>query len=192
MNISYGFELELSDVDKSIDIPDYLGRWEGPKVGKYYMGAELDIVNTLGNNKGLASDPLCLTCTVGGEINVSPSPTIKSQLDKINTIFQLFPDISSGHVNHFHVHTYFDELEDFELLKNLIYYTIENEKDLIQSTYLQNWDQFNYSNISDWGRLYLIQDGGRYLNPEIKVNLDKCKNVIIIASATVTYVFPPL
>lgn len=172
MNISYGFELELSDADRSISIPEILGRWEGPKENGYYMGAELDIVNTIGQYKGVASDPLCETCTVGGEINVSPSPSIMSQFCKIHDIINLFPQIGSGHVNHFHVHTYFEELEDLDSLKQLIKYTIANEKDLINSTYLQNWNDFDYSNISDWGRTYLLQDGGRYLNTEIGLYID--------------------
>lgn len=172
MNISYGFELELSDADRSINIPEILGRWEGPKSGNYYMGAELDIVNTIGQYKGVASDPLCEVCTVGGEINVSPSPSIMSQFCKIHDIINLFPQIGNGHVNHFHVHTYFEELEDLDSLKRLIKYTIANEQDLINNTYLQNWNDFDYSNISDWGRTYLLQDGGRYLNTEIGMYID--------------------
>jgi hypothetical protein len=172
MNISYGFELELSDIDRSINIPEILGRWEGPKEEGYYRGAELDIVNTLGKFKGVASDPLCETCTVGGEINVSPSPSIVSQFCKIHDIINLFPVIGHGHVNHFHVHTYFEELEDLDALKQLIRYTLDNEQDLINSTYLQNWNDFNFSNISDWGRVYLLQDGGRYLNQAVGLYLE--------------------
>jgi hypothetical protein len=172
MNISYGFELELSDADRRIDIPAILGRWEGPKENGYYKGAELDIVNTIGEFRGVASDPLCETCTVGGEINVSPSPSIMSQFSKIHDIINLFPTISHGHVNHFHVHTYFEELEDLDALKRLIRYTINNEQDLINSTYLQNWNEFNFSNISSWGRGYLLQDGGRYLNQAVSLYLE--------------------
>ena len=175
MNISYGFELELSDADRTISIPEILGRWEGPKENGYYMGAELDIVNTLGQYEGVASDPLCETCTVGGEINVSPSPSVMSQFCKIHDIINLFPQIGSGHVNHFHVHTYFKELEDIESLKQLIRYTIDNEQDLINSTYLQDWHTHDFSNISDWGRTYLIQDGGRYLNRQVNAHIESIK-----------------
>lgn len=174
--ITYGFELELSDVDRSINIPEHLGRWEGPKENGYYMGAELDIVNTLGDNKGVASDPLCETCTVGGEINVSPS-TLSSQFMKVYDIINLFPTIGNGHVNHFHVHVYFDQLNSLETLKNLIRYTIDNEKDLINATYLQNWNDIKMESASDWGRTYLLQDGGRYLNEEIGVMLDRVETI---------------
>lgn len=175
MNISYGFELELSDADRTINIPEILGRWEGPKENGYYMGAELDIVNTLGQYEGVGSDPLCETCTVGGEINVSPSPSVMSQFCKIHDIINLFPQIGNGHVNHFHVHTYFEELEDHDSLKQLIRYTLDNEEDLINSTYLQNWNDHDYSNISEWGRIYLLQDGGRYLNRQVNAHIESVK-----------------
>ncbi len=176
MNITYGFELELSDVDRSIDIPPHLGRWEGPKENGYYMGAELDIVNTLDPFKGVGSDPLCETCTVGGEINVSPSD-LKSQFMKVYDIINLFPAIGNGHVNHFHVHVYFDELSSLDVLKNLIRYTIANEEDLINVTYLHNWNECNMVSASEWGSTYLLQDGGRYLNEEIAIMLDRVETM---------------
>ena len=71
--ISYGYEIEWSDIDRRVDIPIKLGQWEGPKIAGYYMGSEIDIVNTVGVWKGIGTDPLCIDCKVGGEINVQPS-----------------------------------------------------------------------------------------------------------------------
>lgn len=186
MNISYGFELELSDIDRSIDIPLHLGRWEGPKEDGYYMGAELDIVNTTGQYKGVASDPLCQVCPVGGEINVSPSNTIESQFSKVVDIIKLFPVVGSGHVNHFHVHTYFKELEDESSLKKLIRYVIDNESDIIYNTYLQNWNRIEFTSATEWGRTYLLQDGGRYLNKQLHniddKSIDEIKQLLALPS----------
>jgi hypothetical protein len=173
--ITYGYELELSDTHRAIDIPSHLGRWEGPKIGDFYMGAEIDIVNTLPPYNGIGSDPLCQTTPVGGEINVCPS-SFESQFLKVFDIINLFPKIGHGHVNHFHLHTYTEEFNDVEYLKRLVKYTIANQHDLVNATYLQNWDDIEF-NCTDWGRSYLLQDGGRYLNAEINAYIDDVKTI---------------
>ena len=50
--LSFGAELEWSDVDRRQDIPEELGSWEGPKIAGRNLGSELDIVNTRGKWKG--------------------------------------------------------------------------------------------------------------------------------------------
>lgn len=168
---SYGFELELSDVDKRIDIPDLYGSWEGPKVGEYNMGSELDIVNTLEPFNGHASDPMCVDCHVGGEINVAPTLTIKGQFNRILEIFNQFPVVESGHVNHFHVHVHVPGLkEDAQKMKNMVKWAEANQEQLMNTTYNQNFFEAvgeNYDELTEFGREYLYGDGCRLIHPDV-------------------------
>ena len=173
--ITYGYELELSDIDRSKDIPPHLGRWEGPKKGSFYMGAEIDIVNTLSPYEGVGSDPLCETCFVGGEINVTPSE-FTQQFLKVYDIINLFPQIGHGHVNHFHLHVYMEEFNDVNFVKKLIKYTWDNQIDLVNATYLQNWNDIAF-NCTEWGRSYLLQDGGRFINSDINELIDRANTI---------------
>lgn len=172
---SYGFELELSDIDRRVDIPTHLGEWEGEKVNGYYQSAELDIVNTVPPYIGVAPDPLNEFCTVGGEINVSPTTSIEGQLARVVEIFNLFPIYNISHVNHFHIHVFIPNLrEDLTLLKRFTKYVIKNQEHLVECTYLQ--DFYISENISNESRVYLKSDGGRYINPIIIDDIDKCNN----------------
>lgn len=131
---SFGTELELSDVDRSVDIPRELGSWEGPKIAGYYMGSELDIVNTKGKFRGVATDPLCLTCQVGGEIHVNPTYTVESQMYRIMRIFDLFSQLGVACPNHGHIHVAIPGLkEDFQRFKNFCLYFLDYERDIFQS-----------------------------------------------------------
>lgn len=130
---SFGAELELSDVDRSVDIPKELGSWEGPKIAGYYMGSELDIVNTKGKFRGVATDPLCLTCQVGGEIHVNPTYTVESQMYRIMRIFDLFSQVGVACPNHGHIHVAIPGLkEDFRKFKNFCLYFVKYERDIFK------------------------------------------------------------
>lgn len=132
--LSFGAELEFSDVDRSIDIPKELGAWEGPKIAGYNLGSELDIVNTKGEWRGVATDPLCLDCPVGGEIHVNPSWTIESQLLRIMRIIDLFPQIGVACPNHGHIHVGIQGIrQDLQAIKNLFEYTQNNEFDVLRA-----------------------------------------------------------
>lgn len=171
MNISVGAELELSDIDRSIDIPVELGRWEGPKKNGYYMGAEIDIVNTLGDNWGKGTDPLAELCTVGGEINTQPSYSVEVQVNRILEIINLFPECEVGAVNHTHIHTKVDGLADnLEMLKNVFEYTQINEVDTMRACY--GWtpeinEAVKKSSLPDWCKEYLHWDGCRRIHPNV-------------------------
>lgn len=131
--VSYGLELELSDVDRSVDIPKGLGSWEGPKIAGYNLGSELDIVNTKGEWRGVATDPLCIKCPVGGEIHVNPSFTVDSQLLRVMRIFDLFNQIGVACPNHGHIHVCIPNIKkDFNRLKSFCLYCLEQERNFFK------------------------------------------------------------
>lgn len=163
--LSFGLELELSDVDRRIDIPKTLGYWEGPKVGGYYMGAECSIANT----NGKAVDPLCRTCKVGGEINTRPSYSIDAQLHRVLEIFDLFPEIAVTHVNHQHCIVKINEKITRDLIKNIFRYTQLNEVDVVRKTYWNGGHEKYFGEglwkCSSWGKWRLRSSGGRMIHP---------------------------
>lgn len=131
--ISYGAELELSDVDRSVDIPKELGSWEGPKIAGYNLGSELDIVNTKGKWRGIATDPLCIKCPVGGEIHVTPTYTVDSQMLRIMKIFDLFNQIGVACPNHGHIHVCIPGIkDDFETFKRFCLYCLAQERNVFK------------------------------------------------------------
>lgn len=179
--ISYGYEIEWSDVDRRVDIPIKLGQWEGPKIAGYYMGSEIDIVNTVGEWKGVGSDPLCIDCPVGGEINVQPASSIDVLLNRVMEIADLFSVIGTGCVNHGHVHVYVEGLKsDVELLKKVIAYVKLNELDTQIACH--SWDKQTHeevwnSDLEDWVKTYLQFDGCKTINPKVYQDAGKATTV---------------
>ena len=169
--MTFGCELEWSDIDRSIDIPEELGSWEGPKMAGYYMGSEIDIVNTQGKYKGIATDPLCITCPVGGEIHTVPSYTIQSQLCRIMRIMELFPKLGVACPNHGHIHVGIPELKtDLTILKNFFDYLQKNEEDLIRyccGFNEEEHDRVVMSNLPEWAKKYFIIGDGKHINPDL-------------------------
>lgn len=192
IKLSLGTELEWSDIDRRLDIPKNLGSWEGPKIGSYYMGSEIDIVNTKGEWRGITADPLCVTCPVGGEIHVAPSYTAESQLIRIMRIMNLFSTIGIGPMSHNHVHVGIPGIHNnLEALKNLFAYVEDNEQDLLRFCYGWNCymqDIVYDSQISDEAKDYLHFDGGKSLNPGIfRCVKDDCTCVADVLEALKGY-----
>lgn len=166
-NMSFGMEIEWSDTDRSIDIPVELGKWEGPKIAGYYMGSEIDIVNTKGKWKGIGSDPLAIECPVGGEINTQPSFSPETQLHRVMEIMELFPTVGTGCVNEGHIHVHIPGLKDnLDLLKNVFRYVIANEEDTLKNVF--SWDKITHSQVWSselklWVKTYLQFDAGKSL-----------------------------
>lgn len=188
---SVGAELELSDIDRSVDIPIALGRWEGPKKDGYYMGAEIDIVNTLGEDWGKGTDPLCQTVHVGGEINTQPSYSPEVQTNRLLEIINLFPHCEVGSVNHTHIHTFMEGLaENVELLKNVFEYTKLNEVDTMKACY--GWTPeidtaVMNSRLPEWCKTYLHWDGCRRINPVVYEKVAEATSVQEILNILETY-----
>lgn len=166
---SYGLELELSDIDRRVDIPERLGEWEGPKINGYYHGAEIDIVNS----DGVYSDPICETCKVGGEINMKPTKTIDEQMQNIKDVFNLFDVVEVGCKSHFHIHVKDDAFNDFNTLKNFCLYTARNQEQLVELCYFPNDVP---RDIDENLYIYMIQDGGR-LNSATIEEIMSCKTI---------------
>ena len=173
--LSFGAELEWSDIDRSIDIPKELGSWEGPKIAGYALGSEIDIVNTKGEWRGVATDPLCLECPVGGEIHVNPSWTIESQLIRIMRIMDLFPQVGVACPNHGHIHVGIQGIrQDLQAIKNLFEYTAENQIDVLKycSGYSgEDWavvvGSCQSCMIEPWVRDYLLIGDAKTINLDL-------------------------
>lgn len=165
--LTFGCELELSDIDRSIDIPNHLGYHEGPKIDGYYMGAECSIANT----NGIAVDPICITTNRGGEINTRPTSTVDYQLSKILTIFDLFPVCDTTHVNHLHINVDLNRKPKLKEIKNVFRYTQLNEVDTIRKLYWNaNHEKYfkeGIWSISDFGKWRLRSSGGRMIHPRV-------------------------
>ncbi len=168
---TYGIELEWSDTDRTTDIPAMLGKWEGPKIAGRYMGSEIDIVNTKGQWKGIAVDPLAITCPVGGEINVQPASTPEVLLNRVMEIMDLFSTVGTGCVNHGHLHVYIPNLDkDVDLLKKVFTYVEANELEVQKN--LHSWPEETHrevweSSLEDWVKNYLQYDGCRTINRKV-------------------------
>lgn len=189
--ISYGIELEWSDTDRTIDIPEKLGKWEGPKIAGYYMGSEIDIVNTKGKWKGVGTDPLAIDCPVGGEINVQPASSPEVLLNRVMEIMDLFPTIGTGCVNHGHIHVCVKGLKDnLELLKNVFEYTELNELETQRA--LHSWDKKVHdevwnSELEEWVKTYLQYDGCKTIHPRVYEDVREATSVEEILTSLKTY-----
>ena len=168
---TYGCELEWSDIDRRIDVPEDLGSWEGPKMAGHYMGSEIDIVNTQGKWRGVGTDPLCITCPVGGEIHTVPSPDIESQLYRIMRIMELFPKLGVACPNHGHIHVHVPGLKnDLRIIKNFFDYLEQNENDIITACCgfdKNEHDVIQNSDLAKWVKSYLIIGDGKHISPKL-------------------------
>lgn len=181
INFSYGCELEWSDVDRRVDIPVELGEWEGPKIAGYYMGSEIDIVNTKGQWKGVGTDPLCLTCRVGGEIHTQPSHYIASQVLRVMRILDLFSVANVACPNHGHIHVGVPGLlQDLELLKNVFRYTQLNQDQVIKAAAgydAADQKEIMNSDLADWVKQYLLVGDGKHIRQELFNRVEQATSV---------------
>ena len=179
--LSFGCELEWSDIDRSVDIPVELGEWEGPKIAGYYMGSEIDIVNTKGRWRGVGTDPLCVNCPVGGEIHVQPSYTIDSQMVRIMRIMNLFFTVGVACPNHGHIHIGVKGIkDDLNLIKNIFTYTKLNELDMMKACCgynKQDHQTIMSSDLEDWVKSYLLIGDGKQINPAIYDKIENAESV---------------
>lgn len=169
--ISFGCELEWSDIDRRVDIPEEIGTWEGPKIAGYNLGSEIDIVNTKGQWRGIATDPLCIDCPVGGEIHTQPSNTIESQMYRIMDIMNRFSTVCVACPNHGHIHVGLPGIkQDLQALKNIFAYTQVNEADLIRccSGYTEEEaEKIMKAGVEQWVKSYMLVGDGKSICPNI-------------------------
>lgn len=169
-SFTWGFELEVGDVDRRLTIPENLGEWEF---------SETDIVNMHTPYKGAAADPLGLEPHWGGEINVKPAKTINEILDKIEQILQFFKDNgntpTSNCISHSHIHVRIPGLkDDINSLKKLIVYIKENQHIVIDKCHNFRLDPLMSSTKT--AKTYLKWDGGRPMPNYM------CDNIINLAT----------
>lgn len=167
---TYGYEIEWGDIDRRVEIPAHLGKWEH---------AETDIVNLHEPFKYVACDPLGLDPYMGGEINTMPTATWQEQVDRIIELRNYFVSKgshpSAGCVNHGHLHVYVPGLKnDIGALKRLIAYIKANQADTIEACY--GYYDSQYMKGSKNAKTYLKYDGGRAM-PDYM-----CDNIINLAT----------
>lgn len=179
--LTFGLELEWSDIDRKVDIPEELGEWEGPKIAGFAMGSEIDIVNTKGRWRGHGTDPLCINCPVGGEIHTQPSSTIETQMIRFMRIMDLFPTVCTACPNHGHIHVGIPGIKsNLNLIKNMFRYLKENELDLMKACCgygsVEHEEVVN-SDLEEWVKSYLLVGDGKQLNPVVYSMVESAKSV---------------
>lgn len=162
---TWGLELEWSDIPRAPLNPQ-MGTWDS---------GERDIVNTKGQYRGVAADPLGLEPPVGGEINTVPTRGWRGQLaimSMLATNFALagFPPVS-GPTAHHHIHCCVPGLtQDIAALKRLACYVFDNQADFVEICGRYKW----HHDMDRAAQAYFRMDGGRKLPAYILNNiLDK-------------------
>lgn len=168
-DLTWGFELELSNVPKSFKIPDHLGKWEY---------CEADIINTKGKYANICADPLGINPPVGGEINTRPSKTKEDQVDRIMEIIEMFKkegfEPECGMTAHSHIHVHVKGLKvDIKSLKKLVEYVYFNQDFTFLNTYKYDSLDIPEDKIFSKIRYYLKNDGSRKLPEWLYKNIIK-------------------
>jgi hypothetical protein len=160
---TWGFELEIGDVQRSLPIPKHLGSWEY---------AETDIINLFPPYQYVAADPKGVDPPVGGEINTIPTVSIESQLDLIGELLQWMrkkkqpPTVCC--TTHSHIHVHVPGLKgDILSLKKLTKYIGENQAAAVAGCY--PYADSAEMNLVPGCRAYFKYDGGR-LMPQFMVD----------------------
>lgn len=167
---TYGYEIEWGDIDRRLEVPAHLGKWEY---------AETDIVNLHEPFKYVACDPLGTHPYMGGEINTMPTATWQEQVDRVMELHDFFVakgnTPTAGCVNHGHLHVYVPGLkDDIDALKRLIAYIKVNQAETIDNCY--GYYDSQYMKGSKNAKNYLKYDGGRVM-PDYM-----CDNIINLAT----------
>ena len=166
-DFTWGYEIEWGDIDRRLEIPEHLGKWEY---------AETDIVNLNPPYTYVACDPLGEEPHMGGEINVKPTNTWQEQVDRIMEIHDLFVEHgntpTSACVNHGHLHVYVPGLrDDIDALKRLITYIAENQDDTIEECYRFYDNKLMKHPKCKGAKSYLKLDGGRKMPEYMSDNI---------------------
>lgn len=152
-----GFELEVGDVDRSIEIPRSLGSWES---------SERDIVNLRPPYENVAADPLGLSPPVGGEVNVMPARDIGEMVDRIMNLLTLFANCGTPATacctTHSHVHIRVPGLrDDIDALKRLMRYIRRNQELTVRIC--GGFREVPELRLCPGAKTYMKYDGGRLM-----------------------------
>lgn len=119
MELTYGLELEWSDVDKRIPLPETKAVWNWD---------DYTIVNTDGH----ANDPTGETWVYGSEINTLPTATIDEQIAIVADLAELL-NPATTYTNATHVHIAYEPLKnDIALMQKFFEYTLANQDDFFR------------------------------------------------------------
>mgnify|MGYP003634229223 FL=1 len=164
-NWTWGYEVEWGDVDRTLEIPEHLGKWEF---------AETDILNLNDPYKYIACDPLGEDPPVGGEINTIPTTSWQKQVDKIMELYEFFQskgnNPTASCINHGHIHVHIPELiTDIDKLKRLMEYIRQNQDVVIKACYgfIPHPSMQGLKNCT----AYLKLDGGRRIPEYMSSNI---------------------
>jgi len=152
---TYGAEIEWGDIDRRMEIPPTLGKWEY---------AETDIVNIHPPFQYRACDPLGKEPWMGGEVNMMPTKTWQEQVNRIMRLKEMFVEYgntpTTACVNHGHIHVHVPGLkEDLSSLKKLVAYIKVNQQDAIDACY--GFYETKDMKSCPGAKAYLKWDGGR-------------------------------
>lgn len=169
-DFTWGFEVEWGDIDRRLQIPEHLGKWEY---------AETDVVNIHEPFKYVACDPLGTDPHMGGEVNTMPTKTWQEQVDRVMELKKFFEDNdnkpSASCVNHGHLHVYVPGLKnDIVSLKKLVSYIKRNQQKTIEALY--GFYDHPEMKGSSGAKTYLKWDGGRPM-PDYM-----CDNIVNLAT----------
>jgi len=119
MKLTYGLELEWSDIDKRTSLPEDLAVWNWD---------DYTIVNTDGH----ANDPTGGTYVYGSEINTLPTETIDEQVEVVRVLAELLNPATTYRAA-LHVHIAYEPLiKDIDLLQKFFAYALANEQDFFK------------------------------------------------------------
>ena len=159
---TWGFEIEWGDIDRRLELPKELGKFEY---------SETDIVNKQPPFTHVSCDPQGIEPYMGGEINTVPTKTWQEQVDKIMNIKKFFEDNGNipyaSCVSHSHVHVYVPGLkDDIDGLKRLIKYIRDNQDYAVD--YCGGFKEHKRMKEIKNSKMYLKYDGGRRM-PEYMI-----------------------
>lgn len=152
---TWGYEVEWGDINRTLNIPKHLGKWEY---------SETDILNLNSPYKYVACDPLGKKPIMGGEINTVPTKTWLKQIDKIMELYDYFTyngnTPTASCISHSHIHLHIPNLiNNINKLKKLMLYIKDNQELTIQSAsnFISHPAMKKLKNCT----MYLKYDGGR-------------------------------
>jgi hypothetical protein len=165
-DFTYGFEVEWGDIDRTLVIPEHLGKWEY---------SETDIVNKRPPYENVCADPQGLVPNMGGEINTVPTKTWQEQVAKIAELRNWFIEQgcppTSNSISHSHIHIHIPGLkDDIDALKKLTNYINANQEETI--TIAGGFDESINLKPYKGAKMYFKYDGGRRIPQYIVDNIN--------------------
>ena len=169
--ISYGYEIEWGNIDKTKSIPPSIAYWEGN--GNH---AECDIINCLNG----VWQPAYPNRRYGAEINLTPKYSIDEMVESYIQLENLFPEKQVTPISNGHVHVKADWFDDVDRLKDWAIWVNNNFEQIIELT-LQ-WTTIPDTLPTSIKR-YLKYDGGIKFNRSVLNNIQNATTITDIINS---------